>query len=100
MGVAIWISFIYCLAHLHAEQNFEGYVMNKIPLLKALNSELVIGGKTLLTANRKPYTEATVGLDNLGFGLFRFFRIDYVRTFQNGKDQNGLMVGISILNSL
>ena len=87
-------------AHLHAEQNFEGYVMNKIPLLKALNSELVIGGKTLLTANRKPYTEATVGLDNLGFGLFRFFRIDYVRTFQNGKDQNGLMVGISILNSL
>ena len=86
-------------AHFHAEQNFEGYIMNKLPLLKKLGSELVIGGKTLLTDGSKPYSEATIGLDNLGFGIFRFFRIDYVRSFQQGKDQNGLMVGIKILDS-
>lgn len=84
-------------AHFHAEQNFEGYIMNKIPLLKALNSELVIGGKTLLTNGRRPYSEISIGLDNLGFGIARFFRVDYVRNFQAGSDDHGVMVGISIL---
>jgi hypothetical protein len=56
--------------------------MNKIPLLNKLKSTLILGGHAL--SGNKPYTELSVGLDNLGFGKFKLLRIDYVRSYQNG----------------
>jgi hypothetical protein len=68
----------------HSEYNDEGYIMNKIPLLNKLKSTLILGGHALSTPGNKPYTELSVGLDNLGFGKFKLLRIDYVRSYQNG----------------
>ena len=84
----------------HLEHNDKGYIINKIPLLNKLNSTLVLGFHALAVPNVKPYTEVTVGLDNLGFGKFKVFRFDYVHSYQNGVQENGVVFGLKILNIL
>lgn len=84
----------------HMEHNDKGYIMNKIPLLNKLKSTLVIGFHTLVTPNSNPYSEFTAGLDNLGFGKFKLFRVDYVRSYQNGYKGDGVVFGLKILNVL
>jgi hypothetical protein len=83
---------------IHAEHNDNGYIMNKIPLLNKLKSTLILGYHNLSVPNRSPYHEFTVGLDNLGFGKLRIFRFDYVHSYQNGVQGNGVVFGIKILN--
>ena len=83
---------------MHAEHNFEGYIMNKIPLLNKLNSTLIVGFHNLSVPDRKPYQEFTIGLDRLGFGKFKMFRVDYVRSYQNGFIGDGVIFGLQILN--
>ena len=84
----------------HLEHNDKGFVMNKIPLLNKLNSTLVLGFHALAVPETKPYTEVTVGLDNLGFGKLKVFRFDYVHSFQNGVQEDGVVFGLKILNLL
>lgn len=84
----------------HAEHNFEGFIMNKIPLLNKLNSTLVVGFHNLAVPDKKPYQEFSIGLDHLGFGKFKIFRLDYVRSYQNGYLGDGVVFGLQILNVL
>ncbi len=84
----------------HAEHQDNGFIMNKIPLLKKLQSTLVLGYHNLSIPRRSPYHEYTVGLDNLGFGKLKVFRIDYVHSYQNGTQGNGVVFGLKILNFL
>jgi hypothetical protein len=84
----------------HIEHNDKGYLMNKIPLLKLLQSQLVLGFHNLAIPERKPYQEFTVGLDNLGFGKYRFLRLDYIRSYQNGYQGDGVIFGLKFLNVL
>jgi hypothetical protein len=82
----------------HIEHNDKGYFMNKIPLLKHLQSQLVLGFHNLAVPDRKPYQEFSVGLDNLGFGKYKMFRIDYVRSYHNGYQGDGVIFGLKFLN--
>ncbi len=82
----------------HVEHNDKGYIMNKLPLLKYLKSTLVLGFHTLAVPNTKPYSEFTVGLDDLGFGKFKMFRVDYVRSYQDGYQGDGVIFGLKFLN--
>jgi hypothetical protein len=84
----------------HLEHNDKGYIMNKIPLLNKLNSTLNLGFHALAVPDTKPYTELTLGLDNLGFGKLKVFRFDYVHSYQNGVQENGVVFGLKILNVL
>ncbi|MFV8370194.1 DUF5686 and carboxypeptidase regulatory-like domain-containing protein [Flavobacterium sp. LB2R40] len=84
----------------HTEYNDKGYIMNKIPLLNKLKSTLILGAHALSTPNNKPYTEITLGLDNLGFGKFKMLRVDYVRSYQNGFQGDGIIFGLKFLNIL
>ena len=84
----------------HAEHNDKGFIMNKIPLLNKLKSQLVLGFHNLAVPDRKPYQEFSVGLDNLGFGKIRLFRVDYVRSYQNGVVSDGVVFGLKFLNVL
>ncbi|MEH6408266.1 MAG: DUF5686 and carboxypeptidase regulatory-like domain-containing protein [Leeuwenhoekiella sp.] len=79
----------------HLEHNFKGFVMGKIPGFRALNFNLVAGANYLSTVDNKPYSELSIGLDNLGFGKFRFLRVDYVRSFYNGNDKGAFVYGLS-----
>lgn len=84
---------------LHAEHNFQGYIMNKIPLLNKLQWNLVVGYHQIAMPDVKPYQEYTAGFDNIGFGKFRMFRIDYVRAYQgSGFVTDGVMFGLKFLD--
>lgn len=85
-------------AYLHIEHNFKGYLLNKIPLLQKLNYNLVAGVHVLSTVNQKPYSEYTIGIDNLGFGKFRFLRLDYIRNYQDGFITDGFIFGLKFLD--
>ncbi|WP_395043785.1 DUF5686 and carboxypeptidase regulatory-like domain-containing protein [Flavobacterium sp.] len=82
----------------HAEHNDKGYLMNKIPLLNKLKSQLVLGFHNLAIPERKPYQEVSIGLDNLGFGKFRLLRVDYIRSYQNGYQGDAVVFGLKFLN--
>lgn len=82
----------------HIEHNDRGYFMNKLPLLKKLQSQLVLGFHNLAIPDRKPYQEYSIGLDNLGFGKIKFLRIDYVRSYQGGYQGDAIIFGLKFLN--
>lgn len=81
---------------LHGEYNFKGALLSKIPLVNKLNFHLVAGAKGLFTAGNKPYSEYTIGLDNIGFGKWRFLRVDFVRSNINGQGENRVIFGIKL----
>jgi hypothetical protein len=85
-------------AEMHIQHNFRGALFAKIPLLNKLNFHLVAGGKTLFTAEKKPYSEYSVGLNNIGFGKWRFLRVDYVRSNFDGASKSGWLFGLSLFN--
>lgn len=79
---------------LHANYNDNGYFMNKIPLINKLGWNLVGGFHQLAVPNNRPYQEITVGFDRIGFGKFKIFRVDYVRSFQGNNFGQGFMFGL------
>ena len=85
---------------IHLEHNDMGFLTNKIPLINLLKSTMNIGFHSLTLPDRNPYSEFTVGLDNLGFGKFKLFRVDYVHSYKSGIQQNGVIFGLKILNVL
>jgi len=82
-------------AEVHLEHNFKGRLLRNIPLLNTLNFHVVANAKGLFTGGRKPYSEFSLGLDNIGIGKWRFLRIDYVRSNFNGKKGDGFLFGLS-----
>lgn len=78
----------------HIEHRFRGFIANKIPLFNKLQWNFVVGFHQLNVSGTKPYQEFTLGLENIGFGKFRFLRVDYVRSYQNGFRVDGLMFRI------
>lgn len=84
---------------LHTEYDDNGFIINKIPLLNQLESSIVIGFHSLAIPERKPYSEVSIGMNNLGIGKFKIFRLDYVRAYQNGFKNDGIILGIKILNA-
>ena len=58
---------------------------------------LVGGAKTLLMADKNAYTEYSVGLDNIGFGKWRFLRVDYVISKGGiNQKQKGFVFSLSL----
>ncbi|MFT5761566.1 MAG: hypothetical protein ACI8WA_000683 [Polaribacter sp.] len=86
-------------AEFHGEHNFKGFLLGKIPLINLLNFHVVAGAKGLFTGDRKPYTEASIGLDNIGFGKWRFLRVDYVISKGGiNQKQQGFVFSLSLFD--
>ena len=81
---------------MHAEHDFNGFIMSRIPLLKKLNFNLVVGAHALATPDNKPYQEYSIGLDNIGWGKWRFLRVDYVRSYQSGFTSDAIVFGLKL----
>lgn len=79
---------------MHVEHDFNGFILGKIPLLNKLNFNLVVGAHNLATSNNKPYQEFSIGLDNIGWGKWRFLRFDYIRSYQNGYQGDAFVFGL------
>lgn len=82
----------------HLEHDFKGFILGKLPLINKLNYNLVAGAHFLSTEDNKPYSELSLGIDNFGFGKFRFLRIDYVHSFFEGGDKGAFIFGLKFLN--
>ena len=81
----------------HVNHNFEGVLLSKIPLIKNLKLEENIGIKILLQENNFKYYEYSVGISNIGWSIFRLFRVDYSWSLQNSKFlKQGITIGISL----
>jgi hypothetical protein len=71
----------------HYEHDFSGYFFNRIPLLRDLKLEEIIGANYLTTNNNPNYYEFYVGVQRL------IFRIDYGWSFTgNGKYLQGFRI--------
>ena len=81
-------------AEFHAEHDFQGWFLGKIPLINKLNYNLILGAHRLTTDNRDPYSEYSIGLDNIGFGKYRFLRLDYVVSDFNGQRDGAFIFGL------
>ncbi len=79
----------------HAEHNFKGWILGKIPGINKLNFNLVAGAHVLSTNGNTPYMEYSIGLDNLGWGKFRFLRVDYIRSTGLGSNDGAFVFGLS-----
>jgi hypothetical protein len=84
----------------HLEHNFKGYLTNSIPLFNKLNYYLVAGYHFLAIPGSNPYQEATIGLDNVGWGKFRLLRFDYIRSFQGSASSGGVIFGLTFIDFL
>ncbi len=80
-------------AQVHLQHDFKGFIMGKIPGINQLNYDLILSAKALMT-ERKPYYEVSAGIDNIGFGSFRPFRVDYVRSITSERNYGAFVVGI------
>jgi len=71
------------------EQNFGGFFLNKIPLIRKFKFQEMAGIKVLTDDHLNRYTELSVGVKKL------FFRAEFVTSFSNNqKLTSGFRVGI------
>jgi hypothetical protein len=82
----------------HAEHNFKGWVLNKIPGVNQLGFNVVLGGHFLSTQDNTPYGEVSIGLDNIGWGKYRLLRLDYVQSYYQGETQDAFIFGLKFLD--
>lgn len=82
---------------IHYQHHFEGFLLDKLPLIRKLGLKTVLGASFLYTENFRDYFEVSFGLDNLGFGIVKLFRIDGVVSFKNGNYQTiGFRLGVNM----
>jgi len=80
----------------HVEWYLKGFISNKIPLLRQLRWYIVTGANAYYVNDNLFYTEAFVGLDNVGYDKFRMFRIDFVQSWNSFKlPTSAIRIGMS-----
>ncbi|MCA0238864.1 MAG: DUF5686 and carboxypeptidase regulatory-like domain-containing protein [Bacteroidetes bacterium] len=90
----------------HWQHHLQGWLFDKIPGIRKLNLKEVIGANFYYTdrpsadptyTKSLPYWELNFGLENLGFGPARLFRIDVITGFFGQKyEKVGVMVGMDL----
>ncbi|MDB5016868.1 MAG: hypothetical protein JWQ84_1700 [Mucilaginibacter sp.] len=74
----------------HLEQNFSGFILNKLPLIRKLKLQEILDINYLTTPSIKNYTELGVGIQYLNF------RIMYGRSYNSGSQTNSaIRLGLS-----
>ncbi|MGH1334552.1 MAG: DUF5686 and carboxypeptidase regulatory-like domain-containing protein [Aureispira sp.] len=77
------------------EHDFNGFLWNKIPGLKVLGFEFVAGYRALYLPEQSLYQEFNIGLDRIGWKVFRFLRVDFVAGYAADRNwQFGGVIGL------
>jgi hypothetical protein len=81
----------------HLEHNFKGFFLGKIPFVKELKFEEITSVNYLIQENDFRYLEYSIGISNIGWSLFRLFRVEYTWAFENNKSlRQGITIGIGL----
>jgi len=74
----------------HLEQNFSGFILNKIPLIRKLKLQEIVDINYLSTPQLKNYTELGIGVQYLNF------RLMYGTSFNSGSNlTSAIRLGVS-----
>ena len=80
----------------HINHDFNGWILGRIPGLNRTGFSLVTGARVLETSDNPTYWEFNVGLNNVGWDLFRILRVNSVWSVQSGRSQWKLRIGIGL----
>lgn len=84
-------------AQIHWTHDFKSYLLNRIPYVRNLDFSIIAKASYLVHPDVGHYNEFSIGLNRLGWGLFRIFRIDYTIAIRNGNYFDwGLIFGSSV----
>ncbi len=76
----------------HAEHHFNGFIFNKIPLIKKTKLQEVAGFHALFNDRISNYYEINFAIEN----IFKVMRVDYVLGYGiGGKVTNGILLGFT-----
>lgn len=77
----------------HAEHHFNGFIFNKIPILKKYRIQEVVGGHVLFNDKVDQYYEVNFGIEH----IFQIIRVDYVLGYgpKNAFNQ-GFVIGLGL----
>lgn len=75
----------------HYEHHFNGFIWNKLPLIRRLKWRMVTGVNAFYVNQDQYFAEAFVGIDN----IFKIMRLDYVHSLTHRK-QWGIRLGLGI----
>lgn len=79
----------------HVEYNMQGLLTNKIPLLRQARWFFILGTNSWYAGPNNWYSEAFVSVDNLGYKMLRFLRVDFVQSWDAwGRRNSGIRVGL------
>lgn len=75
----------------HYEHHFNGFIFNKLPLLRKLKLQVVSGVNYLYTDGTRSYWEIGVGIEH----IFKVGRVDFYSSYKDGEQlDNGFRMGI------
>jgi hypothetical protein len=81
---------------MHIQHYFEGFILDKIPAVRKLGWMMVVGLKYLKTPTQPDYTELSFGIDNIGIGPLRLFRLDGIVYGSPNDPRFGLVLGMKL----
>ncbi len=74
----------------HVNHHFNGFFINKIPLMRKLKWQEVFSLNYLKTPSSPNYIELGAGIEH----IFKFMRVDFFSSFEDGKHmRNGIVIG-------
>ncbi|MBK9254792.1 MAG: carboxypeptidase-like regulatory domain-containing protein [Saprospiraceae bacterium] len=82
----------------HFRHHFNGYIIDKIPLLRKTSLKSVAGISALYQPEKGSYIETIIGLENFRIGPFPLVSIDYTWSWdKNGLLDHGIQIKLSAL---
>jgi hypothetical protein len=90
-------SFVY---NAYAEHNFKGILLDRIPWVNRLAFTEIFRAGVVYTPEAKWEGEVSAGLGNIGFGVFRLLRLEYVHRIRGNQfGSSYLRIGLNrVLN--
>ena len=75
----------------HLDHSFNGFIIEKIPLLKKTKIQSVASFHSMVTTDSDVYFEYGIGLEH----IFKIIRVGYYQAFLSGKTyRNGVRIGL------
>jgi len=79
----------------YAEHHFNGFIFNKIPLIRKTKIKALAGFRYFTSEFKNNYFEVNAGIEN----IFNIFRIDFVAGYEAGRNvRTGIVIGMSVNN--